>query len=145
MFYTTTLNRLICLFYFGTCFFSSIKEIDSKGMSNIYFKVTILTFSKFRFSKFKKVCLQVRFLRIPTHADIIEFSNFCCNLKIRDLRAKLVAFPLFLFWKELWRFKSKSPSFLLNKNINFNKNETKTKKENLTHTFRKMNLALQLI
>ena len=46
--------------------FNSIKEINmlrkelnrslSKGMSNIYLKVTIETFSKLRFSGFKKNC-----------------------------------------------------------------------------------------
>ena len=46
-------------------FFNSVKEINrlgkeinrllSKGMSNIYIKVTIETFSKLRFSVFKKL------------------------------------------------------------------------------------------
>ena len=36
--------------------------------------------------------------------------------------------------------KSKSPSILLNKYVNFNKNETESKMENLTHSFREMNL-----
>ena len=35
--------------------------------------------------------------------------------------------------------------FLLNKIINFDKNETEPKMENPTHTFREMNLVLQLI
>ena len=42
----------------------------SKGMSNIYIKVTKLVFSKLRFSKVK-VRLQVSFWGAPTHADII--------------------------------------------------------------------------
>ena len=33
----------------------------------------------------------------------------------------------------------------MKKNINFNKNETESKIENLTHSFRETNLALQLI
>ena len=41
--------------------------------------------------------------------------------------------------------KSKSPSILLNKNINFNKSETELKMENPTHSFRETNLVLQLI
>ena len=54
----------------------------------------------------------------------------------------------------MWRFnfertnevlKSKSPCFLLNKNIKFNKNETEAKMENPTHNFRETNLVLQLI
>ena len=36
--------------------------------------------------------------------------------------------------------KSKSPCILLNKYVNFNKNETESKMENLTHSFREMNL-----
>ena len=42
-------------------------------MSNIYLRVTIDTFSKLRFSGFKKICHQVSFWGVPTHADIIEF------------------------------------------------------------------------
>ena len=40
--------------------------------------------------------------------------------------------------------KSKTPCILLNRNINFNKNETESKMENHTHSFREMNLVLQL-
>ena len=41
--------------------------------------------------------------------------------------------------------KSKSPCFLLNKNINFAKNETESKMENPTHSFREMNHVFQLV
>ena len=41
--------------------------------------------------------------------------------------------------------KSKSPCFLLNKNIKFNKSETESKMDNPTLSFRKMNHVLQLI
>ena len=41
--------------------------------------------------------------------------------------------------------KSKSPCYLLNKNINLNKIEGESKMENLTHTFRETNLVLQLM
>ena len=41
--------------------------------------------------------------------------------------------------------KSKSPSFLLNKNTNFNKNEAESKMENPKHTFREINHVLQLV
>ena len=64
-------------------FFNLIKEINrlrkeisrasSKGMSNIYLKVTIATFSKRRFSGFKKIFHQVSSWGAPTHTDIIEF------------------------------------------------------------------------
>ena len=64
-------------------FFNLIKKINrlrkeisrslSKGMSNIYLKVIIATFSKGPFSGFKKICHQVSFWGAPTHTDIIEF------------------------------------------------------------------------
>ena len=41
-------------------------------MSNIYLKVTIETFSKLRFSGFKKL-LTGQFWRAPIQADIFEF------------------------------------------------------------------------
>ena len=57
--------------------FNSVKEINrlikeinrllSKGMSNIYLKVTIETFSKLQFS--------VGFWRDPTYTDITEFKK----------------------------------------------------------------------
>ena len=37
----------------------------------------------------KKNCHQVSFWRAPTHADVIEFQIFLCNLKIRGLGVKL--------------------------------------------------------
>ena len=43
-----------------------INRLLNKGMSNIYLKVTIETFSKLRFSGFQ-------FWGTPTHAYIIEF------------------------------------------------------------------------
>ena len=62
-------------------FFNLIKQISrlrkeinrllSKVMSNIYLKVTVETFSKFRFSGFKKFS-PGQFWGAPTHADIIE-------------------------------------------------------------------------
>ena len=66
-------------------FFNSIKEINrlrkeinrslSKGMSNIYLKVTIdknWRSQNFDFLRLK-ICHQVSFWGAPTHADIIEF------------------------------------------------------------------------
>ena len=57
------------------------KEINRsliKEMSNIYLKVTIE--KKWRAQNFDflglKIRLQVSFWGAPTHADIIEFSNF---------------------------------------------------------------------
>ena len=67
-------------------FFTSIKEINrliSKGMSNIYLKVTIE--KNWRSRNFDFVSLKNvspgQFLGAPTHADIIEFSKFLLPLK----------------------------------------------------------------
>ena len=54
-------------------------------------------------------------------------------------------FYYFNFERNYDVLKSKSPCILLNKNINFNKNETKSKMENPTHSFREINLLIQLI
>ena len=44
--------------------------------------------------------------------NIIEFQTFCCNLKMKDLEAKLfVDFLLFLVWKGLWNFKLRVYAF----------------------------------
>ena len=62
--------------------FNSINEINrlrkemnrllSKGISNIYLKVTIETFSKLRFFGFKNLS-PAQFLSTPTRVDIIKF------------------------------------------------------------------------
>ena len=62
--------------------FNSVEEINrlrkelsrllSKGMSNIYLKVTIDTFSNFDFLGLKNLS-PGQFWGAPTHADIIEF------------------------------------------------------------------------
>ena len=55
-----------------------------------------------------KVCLQQRFGELQLTQISLNFNTSCCNLKIRGLGATLcVAFVLFFFWKELWRFKIK--------------------------------------
>ena len=97
-------------------------------MSNIYLKVTIETFSKLRFSGFKKFVTRLVFGELQLTQILLNFKNSCCNLKIRGLGAKL--WVAFLFWKELWRFKVKKACILVNKNLKFNKNETESKMEN---------------
>ena len=67
---------------FDECSFNSSKEtyrlrkeinrLLSKGMSNIYLKVTIETFSKLQFSGFKNLS-PGQLWGAPTHADITEF------------------------------------------------------------------------
>ena len=57
-----------------------------------------------------------------------------------------VTFSLFLFCKELWRFKVIESILFVRQNVNFTKNENgKSKMENLTHSFSEMNLVLQLV
>ena len=82
----------------------SIKEINrlrneinrlvlSKGMPNINLKVTIETFSKPRFSGFKKFVTREIFGELQLTQISLNFKTCCCNLKIRGLGAKLcVAF-----------------------------------------------------
>ena len=74
---------------FKVMFFNSIKEINwlrneinrllSRGMSNIYLKVTIKIFSKLQFSGFKKFVTRSVWEAL-THAYIIEFQNFLLQL-----------------------------------------------------------------
>ena len=90
-------------------FFSSIKEINrllkevnslwSKRISN-YLKV--INEKNWRSQNFNFLSLKNfstgSFCEAPTHTDIIEFSNFLFNLKIKGLGPKLcVAFLLFNF------------------------------------------------
>ena len=139
-------------------FFNSVKEINrlrkqingllSKGMLNIYWSYywEKLTFSKLQFSKFKKLVTRSVFEELQLTQISLNFKTSCCNLKIRGLGAKLcVAFLLFLFWKELWRFKSNSPCFLLKKSIRFIKSKTEAKIENLTHSFGEMNFVFIIV
>ena len=93
-------------------FFNPIKKINrflNKGMSNIYLKVT--NEKKWRTQNFD--CLSLKYSPHSSSGEIqltkisLNYENFCCNLKIRRLKSKLyVVFLLFLFWKELWRFKA---------------------------------------
>ena len=70
-----------------------INRLLSKGISNIYLKVTIDTFSKLRFKNF---CHQVSFGELQLTKISLNFKTSCCILKIRRLGAELcVAFLLF--------------------------------------------------
>ena len=57
----------------------------------------------------------------------------------------MLLFYYFYFERNYDILKSKSPWFLLNKNMNLSKNETESKMENPIHAFREMDFALQLI
>ena len=77
-------------------------------MSNIYLKVTIEKYwrSQNISQKFKKFVSRSVFGELQLKQISLTFKTSWCNLKIRGLGAKLcVAFLLFWFWEELWRFK----------------------------------------
>ena len=74
-------------------------------MSNIYLEVTIETFSKLRFSGIKKKLSSRQFWGAPTHADIIEFSNFLLQLINQTSRSKSVCgFSVVLILKGVMMF-----------------------------------------
>ena len=87
-------------------FFNLIKKINrlrkeinrllSKGMPNIYLKVTIETFSKRRFSGFKEFVARSVFGELQLTQISLNFKTCCRNLKIRRLGAKL-GVPFLLF------------------------------------------------
>ena len=105
-----------------------------------------LTFSGLRFSKFKNFVAKWAYWELQLMQISLNFQISCCNLKIRGLGARLwVTFPLFQFWKELWRFKVKESIHFVEQKYNFNKNETESKMENPTHNWKETNLVLQLI
>ena len=126
-----------------------LKEINrllSKGMSNIYLKVTIKKkwhTQNFDFSKFKKLVSRSVFRELQLLHISLNFQTYCCNIKSEVLKQINVwLFYYFYFESNYSVLKSNSPCFLLNKNINFNKNKTESKMENPTHSFREMNLVL---
>ena len=123
-------------------FFSSIKEINRlliKGMSNVIDVIIDKKYTQnFDFLNLKNVW------GAQTHADITEFSNFLLQLKNQRPENKAMCGCSIIFYPERSydTLSSKSLSFLLNKNIiNFNKNEMESKIENLTHSFREINLV----
>ena len=73
-----------------------INRLLSTGMSNIYLKVTIETFSKLQFSEPKKTDTRSVFGELQLTQVLLNFKTFCCNIKIIGLGAKLcVVFLLF--------------------------------------------------
>ena len=114
-------------------------------MPNIYLKVTIeKNWCSQNFDYLSlKIHLQVSFWEAPTHADASEL-NFLLQLKIKSWSKSVCGF-IILILKGFYVLKSNSPYFLLNRNINFNQIETEFKIKNPTHTFRDLNVVLQLI
>ena len=81
-----------------------INSLLSKGMSNIYLKVTIETFSKSTFLGFKN-WTQGQFWVAPTHTDIKEFQNLLFQLKNSSSGRETVSgFPIILILKGVMTF-----------------------------------------
>ena len=125
-----------------------MNKLLRKGISNIYLKIATekKRSQNFDFLSLKIFVSRSVFWELQLALISLNFKTSCWNLKIRALGAKMfVFFLLFLFWKELWRFKVKESMHLLNKNIYFNKTETESKIENPTHSFRETSLPFCFI
>ena len=119
-------------------------------MSNIYLKVTIVkkwptrnfdfkclnssSPGKFLESSNSRRCLWIFKLLVATQKSRVLKQNCVCGFSIIFILKGIMTF-----------LKSKSPCYLLNKNIKFNKNETESKMKNPTHSFREMNHLFHLI
>ena len=118
-------------------------------MWTIYLKVTIE--KKWRTENFDFLSLRSS----PTGHFLRSSNSRKCHWILKHLVANLKSqvweqdyvwlFYCFYFQRNYDVLRSENPCLLLNKNINFNKNETESKMENFTHTFREMNLVLQLV
>ena len=73
-----------------------MNRLLSKGMSDIYLKVTIETLSKLPFSGYRKFVIRSVFGELQLKQISLNFKTSFCNLKFRHLGAKLcAAFLLF--------------------------------------------------
>ena len=124
-----------------------VSRLSSKGIFDIYLKATVE--KKWRTKNFDFLIFKIsspgHFLGGFHFTQIsLNFQTSCCNLKIRGLGEKLVVvFLLFLFCKELFRFKVKESMLFVKQTYKLNKQETESKMENSTHIFIEMNLMLQ--
>ena len=155
LFCTIISNLHLCSF--NGFFFNSFKEIKSlskeinrllsKGMSNICLTVTFE--KKWRTHNFHfkslKSSLPDQFLGNSNSRRYHWIFKLLVPTQKSGLEAKLcVAFLLFLFWKELWRFKVKDSIFFVEEKFKFNKTKTESKMDNPTCSFREMNDVLHL-
>ena len=135
-------------------FFSSIKEINrlvSKGMSNIYLKITIE--KNWRSQNFDVLSLNDssprQFLGSPNSRKYYWIFKLLVEKGAKGAKFWEQKFVWLLYDFNFERnydvLQLKSPCFLLNKKLNFNKNETESKIENPTHSFGETRLLLQLI
>ena len=133
--------------------FNSVKEINRlrkkykglliKVLSNVYLKSYYwekMTFSKLRFSKFKRFATSSVFWEL-------QLMYISLNFKTSEIweQNNVWIFHYYNFERNYKLLKWKNPCILLNKNINFNKGETEWKMENSIYSFKDKNLVLQLI
>ena len=115
--------------------FSSIKAINrlsSKGMSNIYLKLTI-----------EKVRLRSVSGELQLTQISLNFNHWNQRPGSKAVCGFSIVFTLKGFFFDV--LKAKIPRFLLNENKNFTKNVTELKMENLTLSFREISHVLQHI
>ena len=95
-----------------------------------------MTYSKRRFSRFTKFVSRSVFGELRLMQISLNFQSSCCKLKMRGQEQICEWLSYYFYFQRSYDIlKSKSPCFLLNKNINFNKNKTKPKMENLNTQF----------
>ena len=76
-----------------------INRLLRKGMSNIYLKVAIETFSKLRFFGFKIFVTRPIFGELQLMQISLNFKTSGCNLKISGMGVKLCGFFIILILK----------------------------------------------
>ena len=95
---------------------------------------------------FKKFVSRLVFGEIELTQISLKARGVGTKLCVAFLLLLLLLLFLFFFFENSYHtLKSKIPCFLLNKNITFNKSKSQSKLENLTQSFREVNLVLQLV
>ena len=106
-------------------------EKNVKYLLKSYYRAKV-TYSNFRFYKFKKFIYRSVFRELQLTQISLNFQNFLLQLKNQRSGSRVWLFYYFYFETNYDVLKSKSLYFLLNENINVNKNETESKIENPT-------------
>ena len=118
-----------------------IKKRNVKYLSKSYYWEK-LTFSRLRFSKFKKFVSRSNFGELQLTQISLNFKLLVSTYESEVWKQNCVwLFYYFNFERNYDDIKSKSPCILLNKKINFNKNETESNTENPTHIIERRNLC----
>ena len=105
------------------------KQKRVKYLLKSYYREKVI-YSKLRFSKFKKFFSRSVFGQLQLTQISLNLPTFCCTLKIWEQKGAC----FFHFFNMERNYEvSKSPFFLLNKNINYNKNKKNRKKKIPSH------------